>query len=66
MVMILTHLYFHFLSPLLFDIQRNLSEDMDTTYHACSEREWFANFENLDGGFVLFGYGHTAIWKGYV
>jgi len=37
---------------------------MGTTYYACSKREWFANFEKLDGGLVLIGDGHTCHMKG--
>ena len=33
---------------------------MGDVYHTCPEREWFASFEKLDGGLVLFGDGHTC------
>ena len=32
--------------------------DTGATYHVCSKQEWFACFEKLDGGLLLFGDGH--------
>jgi len=34
--------------------------DMGVTYHACSEREWFASFKKLDGGLMSFDDSHTC------
>jgi len=37
--------------------------DMGATYHVCLKWEWFASFEKLDGGLVMFGDGHTCYIK---
>ena len=33
-------------------------------YHVCPKSEWFANFEKLDRGLVMFDDGHTCQIKG--
>ena len=61
MVMILTHLVIHFLSLLLFVIQRNLSEFwIQSTYHVCPKWKWFASFGRLNGDLLTFDEGHTC------
>ena len=37
---------------------------MSAIYHACPEREWFASFEKLDGGSVLFSGSHSCHMEG--
>jgi len=55
-------MYFHFLSPLLFVVHRNLSEFwIQATYHIYPKQELFASFRKLDGGLVSFGDGHTCL-----
>ena len=61
-----THLVIHFLSPILFIVQRNLSgfwiQVLSITF--CPKRESFASFEKQDGGLVMFDDGHTCHIEG--
>jgi len=44
MVMILTHLYFHYHPYCLLSEESKWILDTNATYHACHEKEWYASF----------------------